>query len=59
MEGVGQAAVDWINPVKAERIGWDKLGAWMGDGGEFSVRGAAPRFVSAFEMRCPRFESVR
>ena len=50
---------EWINPGKAERIGWDHWVRWMCDAVEVFGTGVQPSFVSGVEMARPHgFQSV-
>jgi hypothetical protein len=60
MEVWDKRLFEWINPGKAERVGWDNWVRWMCDAVEvFGPGNVQPSFVSGVEMARPRgFQSV-
>ncbi|OGQ80107.1 MAG: hypothetical protein A3F90_12640 [Deltaproteobacteria bacterium RIFCSPLOWO2_12_FULL_60_19] len=60
MEVWDRRLFEWINPGKAERIGWDNWVRWMCDAVEvFGPGSVQPSFVSGVEMARPHgFQSV-
>jgi hypothetical protein len=60
MEVWDKRLFEWINPGKAERVGWDNWVRWMCDAVEvFGPGNVQPSFVSGIEMARPHgFQSV-
>ena len=60
MEVWDKRLFEWINPGKAERVGWDNWVHWMCDAVEvFGPGNVQPSFVSGVEMARPHgFQSV-
>jgi hypothetical protein len=60
MEVWDKRLFEWINPGKAERVGWDNWVRWMCDAVEvFGPGNVQPSFVSGVEMARPHgFQSV-
>jgi hypothetical protein len=59
MEVWDRRLFEWINPGKAERVGWDNWVRWMCDAVEVFGTGVQPSFVSGVEMARPHgFQSV-
>jgi len=60
MEVWDKRLFEWINPGKAERVGWDNWVRWMCDAVEVFGKGSVqPSFVSGVEMARPHgYQSV-
>ncbi len=60
MEVWDKRLFEWINPGKAERVGWDNWVRWMCDAVEvFGTGNVQPSFVSGIEMARPHgFKTV-
>ena len=59
MEVWDRRLFEWINPGKAERIGWDNWVRWMCDAVEIFGTGVQPSFVSGVEMARPHGFAIR